>query len=94
MRIGQEAFDDGLDLAAVDKVGVHHQVVGIEGTQRYWPQTHRVRDLVCTVVCCFGTFAHKDGVTRAVRVIGGLVDVVNQKQCLTGLRITYFNPSG
>ena len=85
VRIGKEAFDDALHLAAVDEVGVNHQIVGVEGTQRHLPEAHGVRDLVYAVVCGFGTFTHEDGVARVVRVIGGLVNVVKKDQRLAGL---------
>jgi hypothetical protein len=81
--VGKHLGNEWLDVRPIDKIRVEHHACGIIGSQRKRAPAHDLRHLIPLVIRLGCPFAHEDGVRRAVRRVGGLAGVIEQKQRFT-----------
>src|SRR5688572_17423594 len=93
-RIDQVSLYETLELTAVYHLGVDHEVVGVEGAQRNRPNAHHVRDFVDAIVGRARALQHENGMAGAVRVVGRLMGVVEEKHGLARLGVSDLDPIG
>ncbi len=93
-RVLEHAPDEGVGVAALHEVGVHHHVVRIEGAQAKRTRAQRIREVVDAFVRFDGALADEDRVARAVRRVCRLVNVVDEQGRLADLQVAEFDAIG
>ena len=87
LRIVQQPADGAGRFAAVYQRRVRHHVRAIERPQRQNPPLQHLRHLIDENTRGLGALAYEDGVSRPVRGVRGLVQVVQQQCRLPGLQV-------